>query len=87
VTDRRGQKSISFISNFKMAAPAEIGQRRSYDGALCTVRYIGEVAGASGSWLGVEWDDPSRGKHDGHHKGVRYFSCIHPRTSPLFFLE
>ncbi|KAK1755181.1 hypothetical protein QBC47DRAFT_323971 [Echria macrotheca] len=52
-----------------------IGQRRSYDGALCTVRYTGEVAGTSGSWLGVEWDDGSRGKHDGQHNGVRYFSC------------
>ncbi|KAK4672516.1 hypothetical protein QC763_103710 [Podospora pseudopauciseta] len=54
---------------------ATIGQRRSYDGALCTVRYIGEVAGTTGSWLGVEWDDPSRGKHDGQHKGIRYFTC------------
>ena len=52
-----------------------IGQRRSYDGAPCTVRYAGEVAGTSGAWLGVEWDDPARGKHDGQYKGVRYFSC------------
>ncbi|KAM7197814.1 HotDog domain containing protein [Naviculisporaceae sp. PSN 640] len=50
-------------------------KRRCYDGALCTVRYSGEVAGTSGVWLGVEWDDPSRGKHDGQHKGVRYFTC------------
>jgi dynactin complex subunit len=52
-----------------------IGERRSYGGALCTVRYSGDVAGTSGSWLGVEWDDPTRGKHDGQHQGVRYFSC------------
>jgi len=52
-----------------------IGQRLSYDGILCTVRYIGTVAGTSGTWLGVEWDDPSRGKHDGRHKDVRYFDC------------
>ncbi|EPE08919.1 tubulin-specific chaperone e [Ophiostoma piceae UAMH 11346] len=54
-----------------------VGQRLSYDGALCTVRYVGEVAGTAsgGTWLGVEWDDPTRGKHDGVHKGVRYFSC------------
>ncbi|KAL2125284.1 hypothetical protein VTJ04DRAFT_1649 [Mycothermus thermophilus] len=58
-----------------MSSEARIGERRSYDGALCTVRYIGEVAGTTGSWLGVEWDDPSRGKHDGQHKGVRYFTC------------
>ncbi|KAI1856968.1 hypothetical protein JX265_008667 [Neoarthrinium moseri] len=53
----------------------EIGERRSYDGAICTVRYVGEVAGTSGSWIGVEWDDATRGKHDGSHKGTRYFSC------------
>lgn len=60
-----------------MTDPAQIGERRSYDGALCTVRYVGEVAGTTGSWLGVEWDDPSRGKHGGQHKGVRYFSCMY----------
>ncbi|KAK3329302.1 hypothetical protein B0H66DRAFT_585817 [Apodospora peruviana] len=58
-----------------MVLDAYYGQRKSYDGALCTVRYCGEVEGTKGTWLGVEWDDPSRGKHDGHHKGVRYFSC------------
>lgn len=58
-----------------MAANIKVGDRLSYDGAVCTVRYIGEVGSTSGSWLGVEWDDPARGKHDGSHKGVRYFSC------------
>lgn len=58
-----------------MAAKVEIGDRLSYDGAICTVRYLGEVAGTSGSWIGVEWDDSTRGKHDGSHKGTRYFTC------------
>lgn len=53
----------------------QTGQRLSYDGALCTVRYIGPVSGTAGDWLGVEWDDPSRGRHDGSHKGVRCFTC------------
>ncbi|PYI35467.1 RNI-like protein [Aspergillus indologenus CBS 114.80] len=52
-----------------------VGQRRSYAGDLCTVRYVGPVEGTTGDWLGVEWDDPSRGKHSGEHKGVRYFTC------------
>lgn len=52
-----------------------VGQRVSFGHALCTVRYTGTVAGTSGEWLGVEWDDPTRGKHDGEHQGVRYFSC------------
>lgn len=53
-----------------------LGQRRSFDGHLCTVRYVGTVQGTTGDWLGVEWDDVTRGKHSGEHKGVRYFSCM-----------
>ncbi|KAJ5884242.1 hypothetical protein N7504_011814 [Penicillium tannophilum] len=54
---------------------SDIGQRRSFDGQLCTIRYVGGVQGTTGDWLGVEWDDPTRGKHAGEHKGVRYFTC------------
>ncbi|SPQ17917.1 ca98271d-0c83-47cc-9465-03b08d6fff4f [Thermothielavioides terrestris] len=68
-------------------ARARIGERRSYDGALCTVRYVGEVAGTTGSWLGVEWDDPSRGKHDGQHNGVRYFSCRSKSATAASFVR
>jgi len=52
------------------------GQRLSYEEHLCTVRYVGEVAGTKGPWLGVEWDEPKRGKHDGMHDGIRYFNCM-----------
>ncbi|BCS24432.1 putative tubulin-specific chaperone [Aspergillus puulaauensis] len=57
-----------------------VNQRRSYDGNLCTVRYVGKVEGTTGEWLGVEWDDPTRGKHSGQHQGVKYFTCLrnHP---------
>ncbi|WEW60728.1 hypothetical protein PRK78_006215 [Emydomyces testavorans] len=55
--------------------PPHVGTRLSFDGALCTVRYVGEVQGTKGTWLGVEWDDPSRGKHSGEHGGVKYFQC------------
>ena len=51
------------------------GQRLSYSGALCTIRYIGPVKGTKGEWLGVEWDDTSKGKHSGVHAGVKYFAC------------
>ncbi|PWN19888.1 RNI-like protein [Microstroma glucosiphilum] len=43
-----------------------------------TVRYRGRVAKKEGSWLGIEWDDPLRGKHDGQHEGTRYFTCSRP---------
>jgi dynactin complex subunit len=58
-----------------MASQHCVGQRLSFDTHLCTVRYIGEVAGTQKEWLGVEWDDPTRGKHNGEHQGVRYFTC------------
>ena len=51
------------------------GQRLSYSGGPCTVRYIGPVSGTKGEWLGVEWDDSTRGKHDGSHNGMKYFDC------------
>jgi hypothetical protein len=61
-----------------------VGQRLSFESALCTVRYIGSVEGTQKEWLGVEWDDPSRGRHDGEHKGKRYFTCkclVHFKSS------
>lgn len=39
-----------------------------------TVKYVGEVQGYSGTWLGVDWDD-GNGKHDGSINGVRYFQA------------
>jgi dynactin complex subunit len=53
------------------------------DGFKATVRYIGPVAASKNQsevWLGVEWDDKSRGKHDGScvdaaGKFHRYFEC------------
>lgn len=53
-----------------------LGQRLSTKGNRCTVRYVGEVQGKQGQWLGVEWDDPLRGKHSGTHEGVEYFTCM-----------
>lgn len=65
-----------------MSRKFKVGDRLSFDNALCTVRYIGDVEGTKGDWLGVEWDDPFRGKHSGEHKGKRYFTCIY---CPPFF--
>ena len=55
-----------------------LGQRLSLKNQLCTVRYVGPVAEKPGTWLGVEWDDPKRGKHNGIHNGVEYFKCACP---------
>jgi hypothetical protein len=64
-----------------MASTYHVGQRIAFDSHICTVRYIGPVAGTQKEWLGVEWDDPIRGKHDGDHNGIKYFSCKDFATS------
>ncbi|PTB64449.1 RNI-like protein [Trichoderma citrinoviride] len=70
-----------------MSQTQYIGQRISYDGAACTVRYIGGVEGTTGTWLGVEWDDAARGKHDGSHKGTRYFTCLSKSPTAASFVR
>lgn len=73
-----------------MASDEEAGKRCvSNDGYYGTVRFVGQVPPTKGplncvlqslehpigEWLGVEWDDPSRGKHSGTHEGIEYFKC------------
>lgn len=55
------------------------GRRVSCGGERATVRYVGHVSPHEGLWLGVEWDNPERGKHDGTIEGVRYFTCRNPK--------
>ena len=51
-----------------------LGQRVVVHGRhRATVRYVGAVDGHEGLWVGLEWDDPGRGKHDGSHDGKTYF--------------
>ena len=52
-----------------------LGARLSYNGQLGSVRYVGPVDGAAGLWLGIEWDDPTRGKHNGSKDNKFYFAC------------
>ena len=60
----------------------KLGSRLAFSSYLGTVRYIGPVSGTSGLWLGVEWDDPARGKHNGSKDGVQYFHCSY--VQPIF---
>ncbi|OQR74752.1 hypothetical protein BIW11_08866 [Tropilaelaps mercedesae] len=39
-----------------------------------TIRYVGEIRFAPGTWCGVELDEPV-GRHNGEKYGVRYFYC------------
>lgn len=53
-----------------------VGDRvESVDGARAFARWTGEVEGRAGTWIGVEWDDETRGKHDGVVDGKRLFTC------------
>ncbi|KAJ3156832.1 hypothetical protein HDU86_003598 [Geranomyces michiganensis] len=56
-----------------------VGSRLCVAGDFGTVRFQGPVpAGSEAIWLGIEWDDPSRGKHSGTHGGVSYFHTAVP---------
>ncbi|KAF8205723.1 hypothetical protein K438DRAFT_1905308 [Mycena galopus ATCC 62051] len=59
--------------------PAE-GTRLRLAEHIGTVKFVGNVDNTSGIWLGVEWDDPKRGKHDGVKDGKRYFTCRVPNA-------
>ena len=65
----RNPHSISTALCDAMAAPFEIGARIvDKKGSRGTVRYVGPVAtskSADAVYVGVEWDDNTRGKHDG----------------------
>ncbi|KAM9212525.1 tubulin-specific chaperone E isoform 1-T2 [Dugong dugon] len=53
------------------------GRRVEVNGEHATVCFSGVVPPTAGLWLGVEWDNPERGKHDGSHEGTVYFKCRH----------
>ncbi|CAL8389868.1 unnamed protein product [Arctogadus glacialis] len=71
--------NMSAADSREVEMPAEaLGRRVSCEGERGTVRYVGEVPPTAGPWLGVEWDNSERGKHDGSHEGIKYFTCRHP---------
>lgn len=57
-----------------------IGSRIQVGNDRATVRFIGPVLNSKGEWLGIEWDDPNRGKHDGTHQEKKYFDCKYPTS-------
>ncbi|XP_038065787.1 tubulin-specific chaperone E-like [Patiria miniata] len=61
-----------------LPSTVEIGARFISEDSFGTLRYVGEVPPTKGIWLGVEWDNPERGKHDGSNNGVQYFKVSSP---------
>lgn len=62
----------------------QVGDRVRILKETAIIRYIGPVINQQGTWIGVEWDDPSRGKHDGSTGGVKYFTCTSPGNAGSF---
>lgn len=52
-----------------------VGDRVEVGGNRGTISYIGAIEGYDGEWVGIDWDNPERGKHDGSVKGKRYFQA------------
>lgn len=70
-----------------MATDYYVGRRLSYDGSLCTIRFYGPLEGTKGQWLGVEWDDCSRGKHNGVHQSQQIFVCRSSSSTAASFIR
>jgi len=51
-----------------------------------TIRYVGKLIHNKKDddiWIGIEWDDETRGKHNGMVEGVEYFKTSHPTAGSL----
>ena len=56
---------------------------RSGDGHIATIKWKGILKDAKGNedeWLGVEWDDPTRGRHNGEYQGKKLFEVSVPKS-------
>ena len=65
----------------------QVGARLIVDKCKATVRYVGAIDHQQGTWFGLEWDDVSRGKHDGVVGDRRYFTCKYSAPRGSFVRE
>nr|CAD2180484.1 unnamed protein product [Meloidogyne enterolobii] len=64
----------------------ELNRRVMLKEAKGVVKYCGEVEGTTGIWIGVDWDNKERGKHNGSFNGKQYFEAL-SATSGSFVRE
>ena len=61
------------------------GNRIELNGYLGTIKYIGKLQHKNETnselWLGIEWDDESRGKHNGLVENFKYFETKNNKNS------
>lgn len=73
--ERALQLALWVLCSMVSAPVASVGERALVETFSATVKYVGHIDGQSGLWVGLEWDDPARGKHDGSVAGRQYFTC------------
>lgn len=74
----------------RMPAPSvSHGSRIEVSGSRGFVRFLGVLPGRGDGvvWVGVDWDEPSRGKHDGTVDGVRRFTAEQPTSGSFVKLS
>ncbi|XP_060840515.1 tubulin-specific chaperone E [Rhopalosiphum padi] len=64
-----------------------VGRKVSVGAFTGFARYVGPIPGTEDLWVGIEWDDPNRGKHDGIHNGIRYFKTMMPNPNGASFVR
>lgn len=69
LSKKSSENMIYSIDDFKL------GMRISSGEDIGTIRYIGSIDGYNGNWLGIDWDCPTRGKHNGSVHGNIYFNA------------
>ena len=54
-----------------------LGKRIELNGYSGTIRYSGPLKHKNDNdvWVGIDWDDKSRGKHNGTVESTFYFNC------------
>lgn len=65
----------------------KVGDRVEHKESCGSLRYIGTLPGRQGTWLGVDWDDKTRGRHDGSYEGIHYFETRHPTSGSFIKAE
>ena len=64
------------LNNDELIIPSRIeliNSKNALSGIRGTIKFKGNVNNTEGTWLGIEWDDIQRGKHDGVKDNIRYF--------------
>lgn len=68
--------------------PVTVGRRVCVGMYTGVARYVGPIPGTEPVvWVGVEWDDPLRGKHNGLHDGTRYFKTVYVPTGSTYLIH